>query len=518
MAGFGSESFGEYLFGETDWAKRAMFGSIPALHRQKDTDGLLEELFETFQEELDRLRFLIRDLPLQRDPLSVIASNVNQTVLVESAETIIDDFWGQSVLFKIQIGQDASDIGPGWFTTIDDKVFNVLRMRTRNDPESFNEILTSGLDAPTVSPGDSITFTQSSLLVRLSKDFAITTDRDEPEFFQRSTVANAVKFYALKGSEKAYEIRGDVAGFDVRAIGLWCITGPLAFIPAGNLFEIPLGSGKYFTDIPPVDIRFDDIAGDVQFDDPGVGVIGIIDFSLIHNDGSPDGLSPGGAFAENILEGFFTGAPAEDSFVTVDVVTAMTQMELDALEVASGFRVEATMTQGQRDLVGTFTRGRFILEGIDSDLGAQYFIEQEVSFVPDTVTFFVTSLAPVVSNRYNIRYLPEQLISCDWCRSHTIVFELTPTQELIDSLNGDGDRLNAVADKLILKIRQITPIHVTIGLIVKNINIDVIGPLFDVTVDIVGEVVILAPFQAHYDDIPADDIFTDDIGPVVTVT
>src|SRR5690606_31805408 len=139
------------------------------------------------------------------------------------------------------------------------------------------------------------------------------------------------------------------------------------FLPADTVFEIPIGSGRFFTNVSPRTLRFDDIPADIQFDDPDLGVISMLDRSFMFEDISGDGMSSGLAYSRNILNGFFTGDPPGSNFITVTDSDPLSENELISLHVSDGFRVTATMTQDQRDKIGYFTKGRFALVGLSGD-------------------------------------------------------------------------------------------------------------------------------------------------------
>lgn len=99
-----------------------------------------------------------------------------------------------------------------------------------------------------------IDFTQvrSDLLQYLGSTIDVTIDDSEPEEFQRSLVGNAIQYYQIKGTGQAYQIRGKISGFNVTVDNLYKIADDLvSAFPSDELFEVPPGSGTYFTILPP---------------------------------------------------------------------------------------------------------------------------------------------------------------------------------------------------------------------------------------------------------------------------
>lgn len=316
------------------------YDSLPNRHREFDeNEGFPQRTFlEAYEEELDQTRFKVRGVLDQRDPNKAIASDSAFTIDIDTSSVVVDDFWGESVLVEVSVGEDITTIGPGWICTVtsssdanDIRAYKVLRVRTRNEPETRNEILLRGV--PEVLLNTEVVLRPPSMLNNLAKDHNVIIDDEEPIQFQRSAVANAVALRSIKSNEQSYSIRGDMAGFDVTALGLWRIPDPVpADLPSPNVFELPSGSGKFYTTIDPRNIKFDEIAGDIEFDDPDLGVISMVDFELLFADSSGDNLSPASAFAENVLEGFFTGFAAEPTTITVSAVTAVTDPDVVTAE------------------------------------------------------------------------------------------------------------------------------------------------------------------------------------------
>lgn len=529
MPGFGNFPFGSYSFGNINWPELVTYKSLPNRWREKDAElGYPQRDFlDPYQRELDQLRFKIRDLPKQRDPLDAIATNLNATIDIDSSEVIDDDFWGRTIDVTVSIGEDISAIGIGWVTTVEAaapdtgvRTYKVVRITSRNEPDSRNKLLLAG---PSVPVGvTEVEFRNPSLLKLLGKDFGIDIDDEEPESFQRSTVKNAVQLRGLKGSHKGYEIRGDMAGFKVNAIGLYRQSSQVLSIPADRRYELPGGSGNYYTDVPPQAIRFDEIPADVQTNDPDLGTIPILDFTYLFTDTSGNLQSPGLTFSENVLVGFQSPGAAPvppGDLITVTASGPASQATLDALMIGEAWNVTVTMTQAQRDIVGFISRGVFILK--DNVTGDEFYIEREESFDGGSTTWMVTTSGPIPppNSDYKLKYFPTMALSCSWCRANVMVFEIENTPELIAGLGGDGAAIQRVYERLLVKLLRLVPIHVRVGAIIKRINFEVDASVQSVTLGVTGTIIFMStPFQAYYDIVAADVIPVDSIGPTITMT
>lgn len=93
---------------------------------------------------------------------------------------------------------------------------------------------------------------RSDVLQYLGSTIDVVIDDSEPVEFQRSLVNSAVQFYRIKGTEKSYQIRGKISGYDVEVFNLWHIhSSYIPFFEDEVKFEIPIGSGEYYVTVPP---------------------------------------------------------------------------------------------------------------------------------------------------------------------------------------------------------------------------------------------------------------------------
>jgi hypothetical protein len=94
------------------------------------------------------------------------------------------------------------------------------------------------------------------ILRSLGAMIGIDPDENEGEEFQRTLVRDAVQYYQVKGTDKSFEIRGKISGFDVEVVKIWNIDPVwIPYIPSDNVLEYPPGSGTvsgiWFTDLAP---------------------------------------------------------------------------------------------------------------------------------------------------------------------------------------------------------------------------------------------------------------------------
>ncbi len=64
---------GSGFFGKGRWGRRVLWENVPVLHRNEDVDGYLEEMLQTWGDEMESFLAQIYALPSQRDPYSVRA-------------------------------------------------------------------------------------------------------------------------------------------------------------------------------------------------------------------------------------------------------------------------------------------------------------------------------------------------------------------------------------------------------------------------------------------------------------
>jgi len=259
-SGFGRSRFGHGPFGEADFAHNVFWLGVPGVYRENDTEGYFETLLRSYGEVFDRIRHKIRDLPTLRDPLRVRTRyDESVTVTITSTEaTSAEDSedGGAYITFTVNALTlpNLETVGPNWVMESDERNYFV-----RSVSKITSSFTVHGDDAPL---GPVQTLRPPSIIEHLGRDFDIYIDGHEPESFQRGLIADAIKWYDLKGTEKGIQLRAELAGFDATVRSLWFISDGLAtLIPASNLFE--LETGVFYTDIHPGYVQFDDIPADI---------------------------------------------------------------------------------------------------------------------------------------------------------------------------------------------------------------------------------------------------------------
>lgn len=79
--GFGSGSFGITAFGSWDWSWYTLYGSLPSLYREYDTEGLLEGFFDGLRPSFDAVKAKIDSLEDIRNPLRVRSQYTQEVTL-----------------------------------------------------------------------------------------------------------------------------------------------------------------------------------------------------------------------------------------------------------------------------------------------------------------------------------------------------------------------------------------------------------------------------------------------------
>lgn len=410
--------------------------------------------------------------------------------------------------------------------------YRVERIRRRHNTSSDSlEVLCSGWVLPSdasnpisaIDPsytvmagnGDSVViplvlrFVRPPTIGALTGDFGITFDENDPEFFQRSTVQNVVKFLERKSSEKAYKIRGDTVGFNIDAKGTYALCEDIEGIPP--ISKVKIGD-TWYTSVDPIIAHFDDIAADVTFIDPGDNVeYGPMDMYMF-KDESDNKESPALTWSKCVEScviqsstGPVDGSPFSNEY-------------LSSIGLATGQLVRVNIVAEKYETFGGFSKGVFALViG-----GVSHYIEREDSSFnglwpdPTLHSFIVGSpvgTLPVEIGNACIAYAPEISDDCCYCRSYVIWIQAYALdsfkKQLKDSAlvsQSHGEKINEALDRLLPRlVTEQVPIHATIGSmgLVSTVSISV--PKFGVSVTSVDTgVEINIDFQNSYDVVAAD--------------
>ena len=263
MPGFGSGSFGSGPFGAFDWSKQVLFKDLPDIDRRLDAaeaENRLEKFTDSIRPSFDTLLRFTRNFGDLRDPDRVrtqFDDKIDVTI-VSTAVAIEGRTLDVLILDPAPLPLDGVSLG--WvLKDLDGTEFVVNSVHKLRDVGPTVEVVGS---AVTPVAGDA-TLRPATLIGLLGQDYGIEVDFHEPAGFQRSSIRNAVQWLDLKGSEKSYDILGKIAGYRATPFPLWRLSLPIPdALPPGSVFEIPIGSGKFYTELDPVRGFFDEIAAD----------------------------------------------------------------------------------------------------------------------------------------------------------------------------------------------------------------------------------------------------------------
>lgn len=336
----------------------------------------------------------------------------------------------------------------------------------------------------------------------LARDFGFENDLNDPEFVQRSTIANITKYFGLKSTWDSYRIRGEISGFQVNAQALYaiCDCDLLDGFPADHVFYY---DGDCYTDIEPRYVRFDDIAADILYFNHDSGQpwtivppgpenspwAPITDQPIMYEDSSADGFSHALAFALDVCQGYYLGDGAHapcfvKSVYELDPLNAVDAAVLAANGLASAYRLEIQMTPTQKQ-VFNFKKGLFGLteyEGVDyiafppgtppALADPVFWVDADEGYDIPTQTWTVLISSSVVPDVFAtsgkhiaVRYWPELWHDCCYCRSYKIRVEIEPMPGSPSATEyySAGVEMQAAIERLIEKIKKtLVPIHVRI--------------------------------------------------------
>ena len=403
-------------------------------------------------------------------------------VWVTNAVVANDPDYGMTTTFTFENGTDLDYLGVGYTAVLTigvppsnvDYTFKVARLRTRNADDSAatrNSALCYGQTLPpasVLSPPYLLKFVQPSALAYLTADFGLIYDENDPQVFRRSLVNNVAQYVMQKASQKGYQIRGNVSGFEVVAQGLYALCENADALPPSQVYLI---DGAYYTDIPPRTFAFDDITADIEWVDPttSTAIFALDEFVYTDTAGV---LSPLAEVAQSITANY-TGANP-----TLPVVTAVTAASAITLSTYGlPFGVEVTVqfptapsapAPDPHNVFTVSTAGVFALVGPNgAATEEQYFIEAELSWNSGTRrAVYLISVPPSVTialDDYRIGYFPKVTTSCCYCKSYKVRIFATVSARLYADLGGPpapNTLVEEAFNRLLVKLkREQLPIH-----------------------------------------------------------
>lgn len=323
-----------------------------------------------------------------------------------------------------------------------------------------------------------------ALIGLLGSDFGLTVDTHEPEAFQRSSVRDITQWIAVKGAQKSYDIIAKIAGYRAVAFALYRVEAPVPdALPLDDVFEIPPGSGKFYTTVVPLRPRFDEVAADtIPLD------MFCWETPLWTTDGIepppgpiPDGVSVGDAI------GWVT--QALPILTTTDIGSGRWR-----LRVGPGVDMHTVAGIGYWYASFATMPGRFYLETlpVEGPVGEWEF---EI-LAGDSPTFGAT---------VDVDYRCRAADDCGYCRASAIRVEVVPAEVFSDP----DALLDGVLERLVGKLLGVVPAHVRITDIVH-----VVGPAqavigVSVQASLSRVVTAAASIGYHFDITPADALPVD---------
>jgi len=319
-----------------------------------------------------------------------------------------------------------------------------------------------------------------ALIQLLGEDFGLEVDTHEPESAQRSSVHDIVQWLSLKGAQKSYDIIAKIAGYRAVAYALWRLDTVPSAIPLNELFEIPPGSGKFYTTIDPLRPRFDEIAADT---------VPLDLFCWETPDWTTDGITP-------------PPGPLPDGTSVEDAIGSQTQAMpvISATDLTGGrWRVRV----GPADM-DTVTAIGFWHAEFPAIPGVRHFLETlPVEVLPGEWEFeILAGDAPSFGATVNVGYQCRIAASCDYCRASVIRVEVVPVEVLSDP----DALLDGVLERLAAKILGVIPAHVRVTEVVH-----IVGPVqvtigVSVQASVSKAVTAVASIGFYYDLIPGDEL------------
>lgn len=495
MPGFGSGSFGSGGFGSYDWAKRVLFYDLPEPDRRFDADpnegdGALEKWSDSVKPLFDELLTFARDFEQLRDPDSV-RTQFQDNISVRLVSAAVD-IPGRTVRVEVFDPDPDDPFNPlgrtsvGWILTDSEgREFTVNQVHKLS---SAIIIVGNILPATGLSPDGDAVLRPPSLIEFLGNDYGVDVDRHDPEVFQRAAVRNAWQWFAIKGVERAYEVLGLIAGYDVTALPLWRLCDTYSSIPVTNVYELPDGSGKYYTDHPPTRPNFDQVAADAIpvdkfcWEEPDWTTEGII---------PPPGPLPDGTSVSDAIGSYTQGLTI---LSTTDLGGGLWQIEVSASDmypIVSPIQWYASFPSGDS--------GQFWLQSAPIDIGG------------GSWTFTVQAgTTPAFGSTVNVDYECQEIDDCCYCKASAVRVEVRPAE----ILNEPTARLDGALERIRDRILSVVPIHVRVTDIVH-----IVGPV-DLNVGVTGQHLHLSPTQQrslftylpvgyYFDMIPADMLALD---------
>lgn len=523
MPGFGSGPFGSGPFGRFDWSRQVLYEDLPppdrALDQESDQGGRLEKFSEAIQPLFEELLLKTVDFGSLRDPDTVRTRFQGRITVTPTSAQITPGSppsvpeGGLTVEVFLDDPDPTDPLEPlgetsvGWLFVdaegTEFKVNSVHKLDTRGPVIRLAGTALPATEADLGVGNAAAVLRPSALIQRLGADYGVEVDHHEPEAFQRSSVRNVSQWLPLKGTEKAYDILGKISGYRATPLGLWRLSDPVPpAVPASNLYEVPLGSGKFYTDLSPDQPYFDEIPADtVPLD---MMCFETADWTSDPVEPPPSGTVPDGATVSEAIP------------LSLDVV-GMTVVS--STDLGNGrWRVRVTVnTAGDQLDQAILALGFWYADFTAGSLAGEpiYLETLPTNVSGDDWEFEVyAGDAPTFGATVDLHYECHRATRCDWCRASVLRIEVVPQEVLTDP----DALLAGVLTRLIRKLLQVVPIHVRLTDVVH-----IIGPVqatlnISASASVIATVTSAASVGYYYDIVPADVITTDPDHMVATGT
>lgn len=405
--GFGQDSFGRAPFGEAWWSRRILWENIPEFDKQLDAErggGALEKFMFTMGDMLNAPRREIRKFDELRDARRLRTkweSTIEVTLASFTQFTAEDAPDGKAyVQMLVADGEMFKSVGPEWMVDT-----GTVQYSIRSIEKIDNYITFYASEVPTLP----VTLRPPDLLQHLGADYNVVFDGHEPDRNQRSSVYDHHKLLDLKGTEDGILVRARMAGFEATVYSLYHVTDPavVSIVGPDHFFEIPSGSGEYYTDVAPSVPLFDAVAADVISTD-SIGNCGATSFA-----------------------GTITGSSG----------------------VAGAWVVDFSTDIGH----ATSQYWYFTYDSDTSDDPVRYYADPDIAVGAGQVG--ISSKTQPISGEVTWKSYCKIVTSCDWCKSHKVRVEL----EIIDpALLASPRALELAFQRMSSKVTQVLPAHVRV--------------------------------------------------------
>ena len=432
MPGFGSGPFGSGPFGSYDWARQVLYRDWPDIDRRLDeeNDFALRTWTEAMGPLFEEMLTFTRDFEQLRDPDSIrtqFQDNISITIVSSAVEVV-----NRTVRVEV-LDTDPNDplvplgrTSVGWILEdVDGREFTV------NEVHKLSAAFTvAGNILPTAGTA---TLRPPALIGYLGEDYGLTIDQHDAEVFQRRFAGSAFQWLSLKGIQRAYKIIGLVAGYDVVAYRLWSLPDPPpSFIPSDHLFEIPAGSGVWYTDLEPRMPRYDEVAADY------------IPTDVMCWDDAGGGQTYGELIGSNLQNMTVTGT-SYDAVTGKWTITFTENAADDMGVIASAGYVTDTEVSGWYATFPNGDGGDFPLEADPVHIGGLSYSVEVVG--QPTLT---------VGSEISIDYECPIVVACWFCPASAIRVTIVPDEVL----NEPESLLDDALARMVRKILLVVPIHV----------------------------------------------------------